>query len=135
MYSEKNMFQRPFLHHKFHMDCPGSNPVPTQSEAGVKPSVLWHDLACIQPVYSNGSSGYFAMLLTEVRSIGVCVSRFVARGPRFECDLMYFRIVRCEPSVNTRKDLCEERNFHWTHYLPTGLDNFPAATAHTNTRL
>ena len=23
----------------------------------------------------------------------------------------------------------------WTHYLPTGLDNLPAATAHTNTRL
>jgi hypothetical protein len=22
----------------------------------------------------------------------------------------------------------------WTHYLPTGLDNLPAATAHTNTR-
>jgi hypothetical protein len=25
--------------------------------------------------------------------------------------------------------------FPWTHYLPTGLDNLPAATAHTNTRL
>jgi hypothetical protein len=23
----------------------------------------------------------------------------------------------------------------WTHYLPTGLDNLPAATAHANTRL
>ena len=23
----------------------------------------------------------------------------------------------------------------WTHYLPTGLDNLPAAAAHTNTRL
>ena len=23
----------------------------------------------------------------------------------------------------------------WTHYLPTGFDNLPAATAHTNTRL
>ena len=23
----------------------------------------------------------------------------------------------------------------WTHCLPTGLDNLPAATAHTNTRL
>jgi len=23
----------------------------------------------------------------------------------------------------------------WMHYLPTGLDNLPAATAHTNTRL
>jgi len=23
----------------------------------------------------------------------------------------------------------------WTHYLQTGLDNLPAATAHTNTRL
>ena len=23
----------------------------------------------------------------------------------------------------------------WTHYLPTGLDHLPAATAHTNTRL
>jgi len=23
----------------------------------------------------------------------------------------------------------------WTHYLPTGLDNLPAATAHTNTKL
>jgi len=26
-------------------------------------------------------------------------------------------------------------NFPWTHYLPTGLDNLTAATAHTNTRL
>ena len=24
---------------------------------------------------------------------------------------------------------------HWTHYLPTGLDHLPAATAHTTTRL
>ena len=23
----------------------------------------------------------------------------------------------------------------WTHYLPTGLDNLPATTAYTNTRL
>jgi len=23
----------------------------------------------------------------------------------------------------------------WTHYLPTGLDHLPAATAHTNKRL
>jgi hypothetical protein len=23
----------------------------------------------------------------------------------------------------------------WTHYLPTGLDHLPTATAHTNTRL
>jgi len=23
----------------------------------------------------------------------------------------------------------------WTHYLPTGLDNLPAAMAHTNTKL
>jgi len=23
----------------------------------------------------------------------------------------------------------------WTHYVPTGLENLPAATAHTNTRL
>jgi len=36
------------------------------------------------------------MLLT---SPSCCVSRFVVRGPRFECDLMYFRIVRCEPAV------------------------------------
>jgi hypothetical protein len=27
------------------------------------------------------------------------------------------------------------RTHPWTHYLPTGLDNLPAATAHTNTRL
>jgi len=27
------------------------------------------------------------------------------------------------------------RTHPWTHYLPTGLDNLPAATAHTNTNL
>ena len=27
------------------------------------------------------------------------------------------------------------RTHPWTHYLPTGLDNLLAATAHTNTRL
>ena len=27
------------------------------------------------------------------------------------------------------------RTHPWTHYLPTGLDNLPTATAHTNTRL
>ena len=27
------------------------------------------------------------------------------------------------------------RTHPWTHYLPTGLDNLPAATVHTNTRL
>jgi len=27
------------------------------------------------------------------------------------------------------------RTHPWTHYLPTGLDNLSAATAHTNTRL
>jgi len=108
MYSEKNLSQRPFLHYKFHMDCPGSNPVPPQSEAGVKPSVLWHDLACIQPVYSNGSCGYFTMLLT---SPSCCVSRYVARGPRFECDLMYFHIVRCEPAV-TREGIYMKNETH-----------------------
>jgi hypothetical protein len=31
---------------------------------------------------------------------------------------------------------CEMKRTHpWTHYLPTGLDSLPAATAHTNTRL
>jgi hypothetical protein len=95
MYSEKNLSQRPFVHHKFHMDCPGINPLPPQTEAGVKPSVLWYDLAFIQPVYSNRSCVYFVTLLT---SPSCCVSRFVARGPRFECGLMYFQI-RCEPAV------------------------------------
>ena len=28
-----------------------------------------------------------------------------------------------------------KRTHPWTHYLPTGFDNLPAATAHTNTRL
>ena len=28
-----------------------------------------------------------------------------------------------------------KRAHPWMHYLPTGLDNLPAATAHTNTRL
>jgi len=28
-----------------------------------------------------------------------------------------------------------KRNHPWTHYLPTGPDHLPAATAHTNTRL
>ena len=27
------------------------------------------------------------------------------------------------------------RTHPWTHYLPASLDNLPAATAHTNTRL
>ena len=96
MYSDKNLSQRLFFHHKFHTDCPAINPLPPQSEAGVKPSVLWHDLACIQPVYSNGSCVYFITLLTLP---SCCVSRFVARGPRFECGLMYFHIVCCDPAV------------------------------------
>jgi hypothetical protein len=47
MYSEKNLSQRRFVHHKSHMDCHGINPLRPQTEAGVKPSVLWHDLACM----------------------------------------------------------------------------------------
>ena len=31
--------------------------------------------------------------------------------------------------------LAANKNRPWTHYLPTGIDNLPAATAHTNTRL
>jgi len=27
------------------------------------------------------------------------------------------------------------RTHPWTHYLSTGLDHLPAATAHTNTRI
>jgi hypothetical protein len=96
MYSEKNVSQRPFVYHKFHTDCPGINRLPPQTEAGVKPRVVWHDLACMQPVDSNGSCVCFITLLT---SPSCCVSRFVARGPRFECGLMYFHIVRCEPAV------------------------------------
>ena len=56
---------------------------------------VWHDLACIQPVYSNRSCVYFVTLLT---SPSCCVLRFVAWGPRFECGWMYFQI-RCEPAV------------------------------------
>jgi hypothetical protein len=102
MYSEKNVSQRSFVHHEFHIDCPGINPLPPQTETGVKPSVLWHDLACIQPVYSNGSCVYLITLLT---SPSCCVSRFVAGGPRFECGLMYFYIVRFGPAV-TRTRIC-----------------------------
>ena len=37
--------------------------------------------------------------------------------------------------VNCRIGLAALRTHPWTHYLPTGLDNLTAATAHTNTRL
>jgi len=33
------------------------------------------------------------------------------------------------------KQTVVKRTQPWTHYLPTGLDHLPAATAHTNTRL
>jgi hypothetical protein len=89
-----------FFHNKFHMDCPGINPVPPQSEAGVKPPVQWHDLACVQPVYIKGSCVCFITLLT---SPSCCVSRFLARGPRFECGLMYFHTAGCETAARIYK--------------------------------
>jgi hypothetical protein len=41
----------------------------------------------------------------------------------------------CREVVKTGWQVAALRTHPWTHYLPTGLDNLPAATAHTNTRL
>ena len=38
-------------------------------------------------------------------------------------------------ALSCRMRVAALRTHPWTHYLPTGLDNLPAATAHTNTML
>jgi hypothetical protein len=47
----------------------------------------------------------------------------------------YLLHVVCKNESTSLSDVFVSRTHPWTHYLPTGLDNLPAATAHTNTRL
>jgi hypothetical protein len=45
-YWEKNLSQCQFVHHKFHVDCPGIEPGPPLWQAGEWPPVPRHGLTC-----------------------------------------------------------------------------------------
>jgi hypothetical protein len=55
----------------------------------------------------------------------------------FETDHIRTKIVINNETLEQVSQITYSRlqTHQWTHYLPTGLDNLPAATARTNTRL